>query len=368
MLFSNFPTVAINEFLYPTTLLRKVDKGIEKATCLEVIDTNSIRVYLNSIEEEATITFIGLEEINTMPMSNVVINLHKKHLENEEIYLSYDWKSRNEKGEILAYVWVYLLTGVEKYNVLWNEILLLNGYGKLDRMAFNLVKSILFFESYEFAQKKKLGILKNIETEKPVTFSDLPEDAQLFLLDLYKNEITGQDNSGSNETTPSFEKKDNALLNTLKFGIDWEMTPGEIEGKINASESLDRYSGDYAVNLFDQYWTMYLGFQNIEGKGEEEGILKKKLSKIGYKLSGNYTNNQMYEIFLKIKKRFEESFGEPDEIDKVNNNYVWKLHEDFTVIQLNSANTIKIPIASGYVGSFWRNCFILMEYTGDIKF
>ena len=338
ILFSSIPTTEIRDFLYPIEMLKKKDIGTEEAVCTEIIDTNSIKVTIKNSGVEKIITFLGIEEQNETEFAPMIIEMSKKYLEGKEVYLSYDWKAQNDNGELTAYVWVPTFTPVGSYELLWNEVLLLNGYGKLSSTPINLPRAFLFTDSYKYARDKKLGMWKNIETEKPIDYSRLPEEVQEYIKQRYeegfdKKQATTEDSTDS--TSTGAIKATNDFLKELMVGTEWGMTPAQLESDIKAQ----KYDYNYEGSLMEQSWYFHFDYARIGGIGADKGKTVKRLDAISYRLRGDYDENQTFDIFEKIKENFVKNFGDPVYTDKADNIYSWHLVEDKTYITLYPRNS-----------------------------
>ncbi|HPJ13428.1 MAG TPA: hypothetical protein PLV00_08580, partial [Caldisericia bacterium] len=219
--------ILINEYLYPVDQLKKVDTAIETVRCVDIVDTNTIKVKYENLDKEVLVTFLGIEEYEDEMYSGLIIDMNKRKLVGKKLFLSYDWKARNEKDEILAYIWLPTYTEVGGYDILWNEILLLNGYGKMSSSSLRLQRSILFFQSFQYAQDNKLGIWKKIETKEPLQFAELPEEIQNYIIEKYEQ---GFEKTQQNATTDSAtntvatdSQTINEFLKMLMLGAEWGM-------------------------------------------------------------------------------------------------------------------------------------------------
>lgn len=356
VILASINVVKINDFLYPASILKQSDSSVEIVKCLQVIDENTIKVEFVNLGKEELVTFLGVAEFSENIDNSYIIQMNKNNLLDRNLSLSYDWKARNDSGEILAYVWLPTFTEVGGYDLLWNDLLLLNGYAEYDLMALELEKSILFSESYEYARDKKLGVWKHIETEKPFDFNNLPASLQAYIVDKYERgferDVVSSDASSVSAAPDSQTTSD--FLKELMVGAEWGMTPGELEQAVSVSKVDGRYEG----SLLEQSWNFYFDYEMIYGSGENKGQIKSRLNEIRYTLRGDYDNTQSFAIFEKIRDIFVTKFGEPSKINRVNNIYDWELTENSMIISLR-------PSYSAYYGGSVRFSF---EYIGELNF
>ena len=343
-IFSAVAVTEINGLYYPTDLLKKMDSSTEKATCIEVVDENSIKVVYEHYENPEIITFIGISEIDDKTSKEKIMTINKKFLLDKEVKLSHDWQGKNEKGEILAYVWAPIYTGLDFYNILWNVTLLINGYAHISNESFNTYKSILFYESYRQAREKKMGILKDIETEKPIPFGELPVEAQEYLYMRYTEGFkTNKETKTDSDTEESAQVRDinESFYNDLMVGVEWNITPAEVLEKTFLRNIAGNY---YEGTVFDELWRIGFGYNSVRGSGENEGVSKLKLTSIGYSTSASYGGTEIYQLYGKLKQSFIENFGPPTSDNPADNITIWELNSKKTKIVLRAerADTISL--------------------------
>ncbi|HPF17902.1 MAG TPA: hypothetical protein PLN92_10015 [Thermotogota bacterium] len=347
--------ILINEYLYPVDQLKKVDTAIETVRCVDIVDTNTIKVKYENLDKEVLVTFLGIEEYEDEMYSGLIIDMNKRKLVGKKLFLSYDWKARNEKDEILAYIWLPTYTEVGGYDILWNEILLLNGYGEMSSSSLQLQRSILFFQSFQYAQDNKLGIWKKIETKEPLQFAELPEEIQNYIIEKYEQ---GFEKTQQNATTDSAtntvatdSQTINEFLKMLMLGAEWGMIPAALEQSVTARKVSGRYEG----SLLEQSWNFDFNFKTLYGEGENLGMTVRRLTSIEYRLRGDYDSNQRFEIFEKIKDQFLMKFGEASEVIKATNNYEWELPEQNVMIRL-------------YPSNYYPYGMFYINFTGELEF
>jgi len=349
--------ILINEYLYPVDQLKKVDTAIETVRCVDIVDTNTIKVKYENLDKEVLVTFLGIEEYEDEMYSGLIIDMNKRKLVGKKLFLSYDWKARNEKDEILAYIWLPTYTEVGGYDILWNEILLLNGYGKMSSSSLRLQRSILFFQSFQYAQDNKLGIWKKIETKEPLQFAELPEEIQNYIIEKYEQGFEKTQQNATTDSATNTVSTDsqtiNEFLKMLMLGAEWGMTPGELEQSVSARQVYNRYEG----SLLEQSWNFTFLYQRINGKGENLGKSISRLDEIRYFLRGDYDSNQTFEIFEKIRDQFLMKLGDPSEVIKAENNFEWEMPEQKVRIKLYPENY-----------DLHHSGMIYLIYTGELEF
>lgn len=184
-LMASIKTYEFEGLFYPITFLRASDKAMESAECVDIIDENTIEVKFEGKETTDLVTFLSISDVENEDFKSGMIQKNTEHLLDQTMYLSYDWKGSNEAGEILSYVWLPHKTPIGEFKLLWNEVLLLSGYAQMNDDVIQTERAILFAESYKHARDNKIGLWKNIDTEKPLDFSELPKNIQEYLIEKY---------------------------------------------------------------------------------------------------------------------------------------------------------------------------------------
>ncbi len=184
-LMASIKTYEFEGLFYPITFLRASDKAMESAECVDIIDENTIEVKFEGKETTDLVTFLSISDVENEDFKSGMIQKNTEHLLDQTMYLSYDWKGSNEASEILSYVWLPHKTPIGEFKLLWNEVLLLSGYAQMNDDVIQTERAILFAESYKHARDNKIGLWKNIDTEKPLDFSELPENIQVYLIKKY---------------------------------------------------------------------------------------------------------------------------------------------------------------------------------------
>jgi hypothetical protein len=211
---TTFASIRAYEFeglFYPVTMLRASDIAFEEAECVTIIDENTLEVKLWGKDTTDQVTFLCISDMIDENIKAELIRKNTEFLLNKTIYLSYDWKGSNEAGEILAYVWLPHNTSIGQFKLLWNEVLLLNGYAQMNDDVIQIERAVLFAESYKHARDNKLGVWKNINTEEPLDFSELPENIQAYLIMKYIDGFDTEDTVSSENGVKTLYKFDYPL-------------------------------------------------------------------------------------------------------------------------------------------------------------
>lgn len=346
VLFAAIPVTEIEGLQYPTELFKKIDTNTETAKCVEVIDENTIKVVYKNFDEPEMVTMIGISNLEDEHARKKAIAINKNFLINKELKLSYDWQGMNKEGEILAYVWVPVSTGYDCYNLFWNIALLINGYGKLNNEPMNVFRAVFFYESYEQAREKKMGIWKTISTEEPLKFGDLHEDVQAYLIEKYHSDEEKPETTNEEETTSSVS---GSFINQLLLGLSFGMTYQETRDNIVARPT-SKYL--YEGTNFGHNWQYRLSFSLLSGQGENVGMKIERLRTIRYNLLGTYNNNEIFEIYSDFNELFKKEMGQPLEENNSPAYATWILPEEKLEIRLHSGD----------------KDMIIIEYTGDLTF
>ncbi len=347
-LYAVVSVVNFNGLYYPIDLLKERDISVEKAKCVKIIDENTIEVQYPDLDFTDKVTLLSIEEIEDEQAKKRIIRKNTQYLLNKEVLLSYDWAGMNDKGEILAYVWLpYSIPG-DCYDLLWNEILLLNGYGEMSNDAINVFKAVLFTESYKHAREKKLGVWKNIKTEEPINFTELDKDIQEYLVMKYRDGFATKEDSTSASST-AITAYNGDFLNQLLLGMEFGMTVNEVRDNINARYvSIDRFQG----SNFDTEWSYGLTFSTLSGSGENQGRSIRRLRQINYGVLGNYSSNEIFSVYSNLKTIFTNSLGEPSSENLSSNSTTWELNEERMQISIFSRSYDTVTI----------------RYTGDLEY
>jgi len=223
---------------------------------------------------------------------------------------------------------------------------LINGYGKLSNEPMNVFRAVFFYESYEQAREKKMGIWKNISTEKPLTFSELSEDVQEYLIEKYNSEEIESESTVKEETTTSISS---GFIKQLLLGLSFGMTYQEARENIVARSTSDYI---YEGTNFGHNWRYELMFSLLSGQGENQGMRIQRLRTIKYSLLGSYDSTEIYNIYAEMNELLKKEIGKPLEENPSRNTAVWIIPEE----------KIEISLYSG------SNDMMIIKYTGDLTF
>lgn len=152
--------VIVNSFLYDFDFFDDPATS-DEAFCSRVVNGDTI-----VINDGVYVRLIGVNTPETVHPSKPVEQFGKEaseftrtHLEGKTVYLTYDQNRQDKYGRLLAYVWLPVeFRGETKY-VLWNAVLILNGYGNVyTDFAFKEEYMEKFRELECYARKLRLGL------------------------------------------------------------------------------------------------------------------------------------------------------------------------------------------------------------------
>jgi len=173
----------IEGMFYPDDLVFRMPDNVEKAECLNVIDGKTIKVrYIGLVETEKEVELIGVDVSQFESNAKILL---EKLVKGKTVYFSYDWEGESD-GKVKAYVWRYFPNLSGGYHLMVNAILLANGYAVIDTEEYITTKmSAILYETSDTAMKNKYGELKKFASEKPLKYSELEKEMQVFLYEYY---------------------------------------------------------------------------------------------------------------------------------------------------------------------------------------
>ncbi len=169
----------ITEIFDPVTFEIALKKPVSKTVKISLIGL-TLSLFNNSEKEEA-LQFVG------------------SHLKGKTVFLSYDWQGKNENGIVPAYLWLPVVKPGKYYYVLWNLVMIMNGYAALSEISFRTDYLAIFQDLYLMAMENKLGLLKNWDTEKPIGWDEIPKEYQSTLRNLFFRAIEKKETAGIQE-------------------------------------------------------------------------------------------------------------------------------------------------------------------------
>lgn len=163
--------ILLAEILYLSFNNRNINFGNSqekyiKATVIEVIDGDTIKVKIGNKEEKIRMVLVNTPETKH-PTKGVeyygkeASAYTKKELTNKEVYLEKDVSDRDKYGRLLRYIWLEMPNLNNKIDQelkekCFNAKLLLNGYANLSTCPPD-VKYVEQFKDFE-KEAKKLGV------------------------------------------------------------------------------------------------------------------------------------------------------------------------------------------------------------------
>ncbi|HPH11494.1 MAG TPA: hypothetical protein PKW59_11555 [Thermotogota bacterium] len=166
----------------------------EEGIVTNVIDAKTLEIDLiNPFQKKIKVSLIGVN-LSLFEEEEKADSLlfTKQNLEGKKVSLSYDWKGKDEEGNILAYIWLPVPKPGKLFYVLWNSVLIMNGFATISEEPFRVDYLGIFQDLYMMALENKYGLFKKWNTQKPTGWEEIPMQMQttlrtLFFLDLEKS-------------------------------------------------------------------------------------------------------------------------------------------------------------------------------------
>lgn len=161
------------EFIYAKDWLALKPDEYDTGVVFEHVDGDTIKIKISSKSE--TVRLIGVDTPETVHPSQPVerfgkaASLFTKKLvtSDEPIRVSYDWNPRDKYGRLLAYVWFEATWQNEKYWVLHNLVLIINGFGNAyTAFPFKQEYMNIFREAERFARENKIGLWSEVNEDQ----------------------------------------------------------------------------------------------------------------------------------------------------------------------------------------------------------
>jgi hypothetical protein len=271
--------VQIKDFYYDDSLIG-LEPIFKQKVRINSIETDTMgQVFLNTADG-SLIKFIGVITLH----SDQTVAFLEKNLLNNSVYLSFESDAKDSLGFKNAYVWTDDVYEYYSISLLWNTVLITNGYG-IPRDTDFIYKDLFFA-----LQTRELDVVKTeVEdiktTETLQTFSD-------------------------QEIPPGFE------------GFKWDFTRQDIWYKMNKQlieERDDRLK--YISELYNESCLLYFFFD------KNTGLLSTVSYLFGFTDKGQAEN--IYKRFVKNIKRLlpEEAiveYKEFEETEKIDAYYKWE--------------------------------------------
>lgn len=158
----------------------KPEFAAEKGMITEVLEANLFTIqFTEPLRRTVRIRLIGTDVEGLTPEHlSYAREFSANALLNKEVKLSYDWNPRNEKGELLGYVWLPISVPGRSIYVLWNLALVFNGYSFVSDDPFRTDYHALFHDVQVHSFARKLGLFKEVATTPPYDWERLPETAR----------------------------------------------------------------------------------------------------------------------------------------------------------------------------------------------
>jgi len=158
-------TIQINQFFYDSDLIGFEPIFTQKVKVNSVDQDSSGQVFLN-IADGSRVKFIGIEVL----YPDEAINFLKENMVDTMVYLSYEGKEEDQQGFKQAYIWSDEIYEYYNVSVLWNAVLIINGY------ALPLDYNYTYKEIFIALESNELEILKT-EVDDIKTTRDLRKQA-----------------------------------------------------------------------------------------------------------------------------------------------------------------------------------------------
>ena len=146
----------------------------ESAVICTVVDGDTVKLALKSDPDSlVTARLIGVDTPESVhPQKSVEhygiesSGFTRAILEGKDVFLSFDWDRVDAYGRILCYVWIPTDYEGRAYNIMFNLLLISNGYGHAyTRYAFNETYMGIFIEAERHARLGGFGLWKEEDPE-----------------------------------------------------------------------------------------------------------------------------------------------------------------------------------------------------------
>ncbi len=202
--------IEINEFSYDRNLIGLEPIFTQKVKITSIDKDSSDQLFLN-IVDGSRVKFLGIDIV----YPDEAIAFLEKNMVDSMVYLSYEGKEEDDAGFKTAYVWSDEVFEYYNVSVLWNAVLIINGFAL--PLDFNYTYNEIFFalESQELEAVK--SEVEDVKTNREI-----------------KKSITGQ-------IPPGFEQ------------VNWEMKKPEVWYRMNKQLIEERDNKlVYITNLYNE--------------------------------------------------------------------------------------------------------------------
>ncbi|HPF16763.1 MAG TPA: hypothetical protein P5107_04425 [Thermotogota bacterium] len=177
--------IQINQFFYDSDLIGFEPIFTQKVKVNSVNQDASGQVFLH-IADGSRVKFIGLD----MLYPDEAIRFLHENMAGNLVYLSYEGKEEDEQGFKKAYIWSDEIYEYYSVSVLWNAVLIINGY------ALPLDYDYTYKEIFLALQSNELEIIKteveDIKTTRDLqqkTLNEIPAGFEIVSWEMKKPEV-----------------------------------------------------------------------------------------------------------------------------------------------------------------------------------
>ncbi len=194
--------IQLNEFTYDSNLLGLEPIFTQKVKITSVDKDSTGQVFLN-IADGSRIKFLGIDIV----YPNEAITFLEEQMADTMVYLSYEGKTEDDAGFKNAYVWTDEIYKYYSVTVLWNAVLIINGFAL--PLDFNYTYNEIFFalesQQLEIVKTEVEDIKTTQEIKKTVT-DKIPAGFEVANWDMKKPEVWYRMNK------QLIEERDNKLV------------------------------------------------------------------------------------------------------------------------------------------------------------
>src|SRR6056297_3470800 len=185
VVFSFAKKIEINSFLYDDNLIGLEPIFTQKVKITSVDKDSTGQLFIN-IADGSRIKFLGIEIL----YPDEAIRFLEKNMEDTMVYLSYEGKEEDNAGFKNAYVWSDEVYEYYNVSVLWNAVLIINGFAL--PLDFDYTYNEIFFalesQELEVVKTEVEDVKTTREIKKNIT-DKIPPGFEALKWDMMKPEV-----------------------------------------------------------------------------------------------------------------------------------------------------------------------------------
>lgn len=202
VIFSFAESIKIKEFYYDDSLIGLEPIFTQKVKITSLDKDSTGQVFMN-IADGSRVKFLGIDII----YADEALSFLKKNMADSMVYLSYERKEEDSSGFKTAYVWSDEIYKYYNVSVLWNAVLIINGYAL--PLDFDYTYNEIFFalESQELeVVKSEVEDVKTTRNIKQAMSDNIPPGFEQITWEMKKPEVWYRMNK------QLIEERDNKLV------------------------------------------------------------------------------------------------------------------------------------------------------------